>query len=391
MKSFLKLTLYVGIFLYASIGFTKEPTVIVISMDGIRHDLWKTHQVDSFEYIEKQGIRADHLIPVYQSTTYPGHVSLATGVHPDKHGILHNSFYDREDGHFNYPDEGDLIDVKPIWVLAEEAGIPAAVFFWVGSETDWNNVGATYRKAPFDESISEEIKIKQIAEWLDIEGEDRPRLIMSYWDGTDTVAHQDGPNGPSIDLQIQRQNKLLGSLLNEIDKRDGWEYITLFVVSDHGMTEVSNYIQLREVVEESKIKMTVSSGPAIAHIFLNDNDKEQAKEIFAQQEGITVFERKNLPESYHLDHPTRTGDLVLITEAPNMFSNSRNGGPKGMHGYSPDMPDMWGIFYAMGAAIKQQDLGPVHQIDLAPTIAKILSLQEVDHMEGKPIPLREDD
>ena len=62
-----------------------------------------------------------------------------------------------------------------------------------------------------------------------------------------------------------------------------------------------------------------------------------------------------------------------------------------MHGYSPDMPDMWGIFYAMGAAIKQQDIGPVHQIDLAPTIAKILSLQEVDHMEGKPIPLREDD
>ena len=45
----------------------------------------------------------------------------------------------------------------------------------------------------------------------------------------------------------------------------------------------------------------------------------------------------------------------------------------------------------MGAAIKQQDIGPVHQIDLAPTIAKILSLQEVDHMEGKPIPLREDD
>ena len=197
MKSFLKLTLYVGIFLYASIGFAKEPTVIVISMDGIRHDLWKTHQVDSFEYIEKQGVRADHLIPVYQSTTYPGHVSLATGVHPDKHGILHNSFYDREDGHFNYPDEGDLIDVKPIWVLAEEAGIPAAVFFWVGSETDWNNVGATYRKAPFDESISEEIKIKQIAEWLDIEGEDRPRLIMSYWDGIDTVANQDGPSGPS--------------------------------------------------------------------------------------------------------------------------------------------------------------------------------------------------
>ena len=344
-----------------------------------------------FEYIENHGVKADHLIPVYQSTTYPGHVSLATGVFPDKHGILHNSFYDRVEGHYNYPDEGDLIDVKPIWVLAEEANIPAAVFFWVGSETDWNNVGASYRKAPFDETISEEVKIKQITEWLDIEGENRPRLIMSYWDGIDTIAHQDGPSGPTIDLQIQRQNKLLGSLLYEIDKREGWEYITLFVVSDHGMTEVSNYIQLRDIVAQSEIEMTVSSGPAIAHIFIDENNKEKAREYFAEHEGITVFDRTNLPESYHLNHPTRTGDLVLITEAPNMFSNSIKDRPKGMHGYSPNLPDMWGIFYAMGAAIKHQDLGPVHQIDLAPTIAKILGLKDTDYMEGKAIPLKEDD
>ena len=95
MKFFLRFSLFIAICLYASWGFTKEPTVIVISMDGIRHDLWKAEQIDSFEYIEQQGLRADHLVPVYQSTTYPGHVSLATGVHPDKHGILHNSFYDR--------------------------------------------------------------------------------------------------------------------------------------------------------------------------------------------------------------------------------------------------------------------------------------------------------
>ena len=46
----------------------------------------------------------------------------------------------------------------------------------------------------------------------------------------------------------RRKNKL-GSLLNEIDKRDGWEYITVVKVIVV-MTEVSNYIQLREVVED---------------------------------------------------------------------------------------------------------------------------------------------
>ena len=125
-----------------------------------------------------------------------------------------------------------MIDVPPIWVLAEQAGIPAAVFFWVGSETDWNNVGASFRKAPFDASVSEETKIKQITEWLDLDDKARPRLIMSYWDGIDIIAHQEGPTGPLIKKQILRQNHLLRELLNEIDKRDAWDYVSLFVVSD---------------------------------------------------------------------------------------------------------------------------------------------------------------
>jgi len=52
---------------------------------------------------------------------------------------------------------------------------------------------------------------------------------------------------------------------------------------------------------------------------------------------------------------------------------------------------MWGIFYAMGAAIEHKELGPVHQIDLAPTIADILGITDTDHMQGKIISLKDRD
>lgn len=390
MKTLSTIVFSIVLFYVSNVFAEKEATVIVISMDGMRHDISKSSDLDAFERISTMGLKAEHLIPVYQSTTYPGHVSLATGVYPDQHGILHNSFYDRKEGYFHYPDQGDLIEVPPIWVLAEQAGIPAAVFFWVGSETDWNDVGASFRKAPFDASVSEETKIKQITEWLDMDDKVRPRLIMSYWDGIDTIAHQEGPTGPLINKQILRQNRLLRELLNEIDKRDAWDYISLFVVSDHGMTEVSNYIMLGDLIKQSGIEIIASSGPAVAHLFMDQNSKVAALSFFSKQADIQAYDKHDLPKSYHLNHPTRSGDIVLITDPPNMFTNNVNAQPKGMHGYSPQLSDMKGIFYAIGAAVEPQALGPVHQIDLAPTIANILGIKDTDHMQGKAIALKDE-
>jgi len=388
MKALSTIVFSIVLFFASNVFAEKEATVIVISMDGMRHDISKSIDLDAFERIATMGLKAEHLIPVYPSTTYPGHVSLATGVYPDQHGILHNSFYDSKEGYFNYPDQGDLIDVPPIWVLAEQAGIPAAVFFWVGSETDWNDVGASFRKAPFDESVSEETKIKQITEWLDLDDKARPRLIMSYWDGIDIIAHQEGPTGPLIKKQILRQNHLLRELLNEIDKRDAWDYISLFVVSDHGMTEVSNYIMLGDLIKQSGIEITASSGPAVAHLFMDQKSKVAALSFFSKQANIQAYDKHDLPKSFHLNHPTRTGDIVLITDPPNMFTNNVNAQPKGMHGYSPQLADMKGIFYAIGAAIEPKALGSVHQIDLAPTIADILGIKDTDHMQGKTLSLK---
>ena len=374
-------------FLLVSTGVfaEKESTVIVISMDGVRHDVSENNDLDAFKRMEKNGVRAEYLIPVFQSTTYPAHVSLATGVYPDKHGILHNSFLDKEKGRFSYDADANWLDVPPIWVLAEQQNIRSAVFFWVGSETDWHSIGASYRRAPFDANIKEEVKIEQILNWLDMNDEERPRLIMSYWDGTDELGHLQGPSSDDINQQIARQNSLLNGLLSEIDKREAWGYVTIFVVSDHGMTEVNHYIDLEALLDESGVTATLSEGPAVSHLFLKEQDIDDALQFFKSQQNIMAFKKEDLPKTWRMNHPTRTGDIVLATEAPNMFSSY--GRPKVMHGYAPEMEDMHAIFYGMGAGINPQQLGPVHQVDLMPTVSKILGINIPHAIDGKALDL----
>ena len=135
------------------------------------------------------------------------------------------------------------------------------------------------------------------------------------------------------------------------------------------------------------LKAEISAGPAVAHIFLQADDIEQAKDFLSKQEHLAVYTKKDLPDAFHLNHPSRTGDIVVTTAAPNMFSSF--GQPKGMHGYRPETPDMWGIFYALGAAVVPRKIGPVHQVDIAPTIANILGIEMPDDTEGRAIKLGE--
>ena len=158
-------------------------------MDGVRHDYVDQPDLEAFRFLNENGLKAKSLIPVYQSSTFPSHVSMATGVTPEKHGIMHNSFYDRSKGTYNYSAEADWIQSPPIWAILEKQNVKTATYFWVGSETDWRGINISYSKAPFDGEIGEEEKLNEIINWLTLKPELRPRLIMSWWRGTDSVSH----------------------------------------------------------------------------------------------------------------------------------------------------------------------------------------------------------
>ena len=379
-------------------GPATPPSVVVISLDGVRHDQPDRGPFPALGRIAADGLRAGRLDPVTPASTFPGHVSLATGTYPDIHGILDNTFWDRTRGErFDYSNDAGWIEAEPLWAAAERQGVPAATFFWVGSETDWRGVGARHRRAPFDSKIGEAEKVAQIVAWLERPAAERPRLVMSWWHGTDHAGHRKGPDHPDVAAALAAQDRHLGDLLAALDARGAWEHTTLLVVSDHGMTTAEHTIPLEATLRDAGVDARVELGSALAHVFVAGRQEiavTLAADALAGLEGLRIERRAAVAGSLRLAHPDRCGDLVAIAEPGYTFRSGGLlarvgdllGGRRGLHGYGPDHPDMAGILFAMGRGVAPgARIERARMIDVAATVAALLGIDAPADSEGEPI------
>ncbi|HEU5101626.1 MAG TPA: alkaline phosphatase family protein, partial [Roseiflexaceae bacterium] len=95
-------------------------------------------------------------------------------------------------------------------------------------------------------------------------------------------------------------------------------------------------------------------------------------------------------------HPSRSGDVVVVTRPPYQFDAATPGQTIafsqffGQHGYLPDLVDiahnvnMHGTFVAAGPGIRKQDpVAGVRAIDLAPTLAFLLDIPGPQNARGR--------
>jgi arylsulfatase A-like enzyme len=376
-----------------------EPVVVLLSWDGIRHDFPDRVVLPGLQRMAEHGVRAGRLVPVYPSSTFPTHVSMATGTYPDRHGIIDNHFIASGRGEFRYSSDADWLEAEPLWIAAERQGVPAATYFWVGSESDWRGQGARYRIAPFDGARPEAAKVAQILEWLALPADERPRLIMSYWRGADSEGHRHGPDSSQVDRALRDQDAELQNLLTGLDTLGVWAFTTLIIVSDHGMAPMGKYLDLRGRFDDAGIGARIT-GAAVAQIHLDDPAQiDAALAVVAKLEHVRGYRRNEIPAHMRLSHPERGGDLVAVTEPPYTFSRpagaegtlmaalSRLGVTFGGHGYDPRLPDMAGVFFALGRGVAPGlSLPEVRQVDVAATVAHLLGIEPPEHSEGNAVP-----
>ncbi len=92
----------------------QQPIVILLSWDGMRHDYAARGEFPGLQRLDTEGLRAQRLHTVMPSTTFPGHVSMATGTYPDRHGIVDNRFLDRKRGQYSYSSDADWLQAEPL-------------------------------------------------------------------------------------------------------------------------------------------------------------------------------------------------------------------------------------------------------------------------------------
>src|SRR6202000_1789002 len=73
----------------------EKPYVILISADGFRYDYAEKYKAEHLLALANQGVKAESMVPSFPSVTFPNHYTIVTGLYPSHHGLIDNSFYDR--------------------------------------------------------------------------------------------------------------------------------------------------------------------------------------------------------------------------------------------------------------------------------------------------------
>ena len=402
MREWILCVIAVASLFVVRVATAAEPTVILISFDGTRPAA--VQDLPAFRRILAKGAWADRLVPAFPSNTFPNHVTFVTGVSPDRHGIVNNTFDDPVRGHFDYDGDPTWLQVEPLWSLAARAGVVSAAYGWVGSEGAWQSgLGPRHWKR-FDSAIGEMAKVEQILAWLDLpDARERPRLITSWFHGADGASHRFGPDSEIVAGVLAKQDLALSSLLDGIAKRGLFDSATVLVVSDHGMTATQHTADLAGALEDAAIGAKVIGGGGFAQVELigdADHAGPAARVVeIARGLGLEAWQEGQGPPAYATNNP-RFGDVVVV--APLGTAIAAQSGidwllgiaglerfaMRGIHGHRPELPEMGALFGAIGRGVAAGVRpGTVRAVDVAPTVLALLGLPIPDWMEGRPISL----
>lgn len=361
----------------------RQHYVVLVSLDGFRYDYPQEHSAPNIAALAAGGATApDGMLPSYPSLTFPNHWTLVTGLRPEHHGIVRNSFYDpaRKET-YSYKEsktnaDGTWYSGTPLWSLAEQQGMRAASFFWPGSEAE------VAGERPDDyvhflDTLPDEQRIDQVLKWLALPAAQRPHLITLYYSNTDHAGHKYGPDSAEETEAVHHVDALMGELRKRLDATG--LPVDMVVLADHGMVRIDpEWIQFDTYADLSHTR--------VQEWLLYPDSEAETEKVYQQFRAhpdprFSVYRRKDVPAELHYSASARIGDPVLIPNGPYIgHAHASNTVPSpGDHGYDPaKLTAMRALFVANGPDIKPGVQLPVFpNIDVYDFIARLLDLKPV--------------
>ena len=381
MKKYL---LAVALFLFAIRGFAERPYVIVLSLDGFRWDYNQIIGTPNLDRIAARGVRSKGLQPVFPTGTFPNHFSMATGLFPDNHGLIANTFFNVElQKEFRISDRDAVRNSafysgEPIWVTARTQGLQTASFFWVGTEAPIGGYQPHIWK-PFDSSVTFSQRIDSVISWLERPKDKRPQLVMFYYEEPDFTAHGYHPSeSEEVHRMVRYCDSLVGVLYARLQALPIAENIHLIIVSDHGMTpvDISRVVFLQNYLCDSWIKYSNFSSP-MALMTIHPEKLDSAISALRDVEHISAWRPSEIPERFNFGTNPNIGNLVVLADSAWSISQKPlETWRLGDHGFDNENRDMFGIFYAYGPRFARNRVVPEFiNLQLYNIIAYLLNLK----------------
>ncbi|MFI3328522.1 MAG: ectonucleotide pyrophosphatase/phosphodiesterase [Rikenellaceae bacterium] len=343
-------------------GIKRDRHVVILSTDGFRWDYTLDAYTPTLDSLRRVGTYA-RTYPVFPSNTFPNHYSMATGLHPNNHGVTNNSFYDEEQGRILSVFRSEDVALpnfwggEPIWNSVELQGGVANIFMWPGSESVINGRQATVW-TPYDHDMDYYERADMVVNAMKKDGDELPNLVMWYMPDPDGVGHKYGPNSRECIARVEYIDRVLRYFFRELKKTPHFDNIDVIITSDHGMTQLSpdRYLNMFGAVDSSKIEYVVPGTPFGFEFEAGYID--EAVERLNALGNLRAYRADAMPKRYQYGtHPTRCPNVVIIPDMGWKLDyreiDSTRLPSGGSHGYDPFEGDMQMIFFGAGPSFKR--------------------------------------
>lgn len=370
------------------------PYVVLLSLDGFRHDYLDRYPTPAFGRLAAEGARADRMIPIFPTKTFPTHYAIATGMYAEHHRLVGNRFWDPDleaaydMGDRSIVEDGAWYGGEPIWVTAERQGMLAASYFFVGSEADVGGVRPTYWHR-YDEDVTKAQRVDAVLAWLRLPPERRPHMITFYFSDLDDVGHRHGPDSPEAREAVAAVDRELGRLLDGIDALPHADRVYVVVVSDHGMlaapaaraqgVDMSRFPGVRMIDGGPYASFVVDQGGPGRAAAVRDS-------LRAMLPGAEVWLRDEVPGRLHYSADPRIGDIVALAAPGAIVLPSERLPVRDAftHGWDNATPEMSAIFVARGPGIATgRRIDAFESIHVYPLLAHLLGLTPNPDADGR--------
>lgn len=346
-----------------------SPIVVLVSLDGWRWDYLDRADAPSLRALAKRGVKAEALIPVFPSKTFPVHYTIVTGLYPEHHGIIGNVISDPEIGSFTMSSD-TARDPRwwggePVWNTARRQGLRTASMFWPGSDVaiggqqphDWRT---------YDRGVPNRDRVQQVLDWLGRPPPQRPSFVTLYFSDVDAAGHAAGPDSGDVLEAAARLDRLIGALVDGIARLGLTAQTTIVVTSDHGMSAISRdrRIYLDDYVDRSRFTLQ-DSGPVVSIFPRRTTAQDLHRALAGRHPQMTVYLRESIPERLHYRAHPRIAPVVAVAAdgwtivTRSVVSALRH--EAGAHGYDPANRSMHGLFIAAGPALREGVVVPAFE------------------------------
>ncbi|WP_304561015.1 alkaline phosphatase family protein [Sphingomonas immobilis] len=357
----------------------RQPVTILISIDAFRPDYLAHGNTPNLDALAAGGVQAT-MRPSYPTLTFPNHTTLVTGLRPDHHGIVANTFRDpARPGEKFYNKDLSALDPfwwaqeEPLWITAEKAGIRSGTMFWPGEEAAHGNVRPS-DWARFDPNFTSAQRVLTLEDWMRRPAALRPKFMTLYFDDVDKTGHKQGPMAPETIAAVRHIDALIGGLRDTLSGLG--QPVNFVIVSDHGMRDVEpdKAVLLQKILPSESYDL-VFYGPLAAIAPKPGHEEAVARALTAPNPLMTCWRKADVPAAFAYGRSPRVAPIICqgIRGGDVLPGAPTN---KGEHGYDIDDPEMTALFLVNGPAFRRDARIPVKfdNVDLYPMLARLVGV-----------------